>query len=334
LERRLSGYFDTTTQASAIQRLSSFGVATDVPFSDYLRQFKLVVSSTTGVGRQTGPSDAMCQSYVRNSVAEQFPTLMPSLFPGTLAYRDVPYPSVDAMWSAFVHQENNLTPAIRGDKYSSHRPQSTSSTPHTSTGSRNRSNNSPRSSWIPPSVAGSVMSVTPKRDPFAASFDGWPYSAETWDSVYAVSTSAFTTDDPYLWNPLLTKTARYTAFSQHANSCINCNGHGHSMRNCSRPCINASGLMNPELQNNEPAFRRWQQRMRDYRTSNNHARNSQHRSNRDNRTNYDSSSSRRRDSSSRRSSSADRHQRTGPTHDHSNPNTRNPGSFLTDRTDP
>ena len=92
LERRLSGFFDTSTQASAIQRLSSFGVATDVPFSDYLRQFKLVVSSTTGVGRQTGPSDAMCQSYVRNSVAEQFPTLMPSLFPGTLAYRDVPYP--------------------------------------------------------------------------------------------------------------------------------------------------------------------------------------------------------------------------------------------------
>ncbi|CAM9911980.1 unnamed protein product, partial [Sphacelaria rigidula] len=101
-------------QAGAIKRLSSFAVATDVPFADYLREFKLLVSSVTGTGRQNGPSDAMCQTYVRNSIAQQFPTLMPSLFPGALTHTQVPYASVDAMWNAFVDQEHNLTPAIRG----------------------------------------------------------------------------------------------------------------------------------------------------------------------------------------------------------------------------
>ncbi|CAM9560625.1 unnamed protein product, partial [Sphacelaria rigidula] len=68
LERRLIGYFDKSYQASAIQKLSIFVVASDVPLGDYLREFKLLVSGTTGVGRQNGPSDAICQTYVRNGV--------------------------------------------------------------------------------------------------------------------------------------------------------------------------------------------------------------------------------------------------------------------------
>ena len=86
LERRIISYFDKSDQASAIKRLSSFAVATDVAFADYLRDFKLLVSGVTGTGRQNGPSDAMCQTYVRNSIAQQFPTLMPPLFPGALAH--------------------------------------------------------------------------------------------------------------------------------------------------------------------------------------------------------------------------------------------------------
>ena len=71
LERRLISYFDKSDQAGAIKRLSSFSVATDVPFADYLREFKLLISSVSGTGRQTGPSDPMCQTYVRNSIAQQ-----------------------------------------------------------------------------------------------------------------------------------------------------------------------------------------------------------------------------------------------------------------------
>ena len=89
LERRVISYFDKSDQAGTIKRLSSFAVATDVPFADFLREFKLLVSGVTSTGRQNGPSNAMCQTYVRNSIAQQYPTLMPSLFPGALAHKDV-----------------------------------------------------------------------------------------------------------------------------------------------------------------------------------------------------------------------------------------------------
>lgn len=98
LERRdTSSYFDTSDQAGAIQRISSFAVASNIPSSEYLREFKLLVSSTAGTGRHNGPSDAICQTYVRNSITQQFPSLVLSLFPGTLAHKKVLSASVDAM---------------------------------------------------------------------------------------------------------------------------------------------------------------------------------------------------------------------------------------------
>ena len=80
LEQRIISYFDKSDQAGAIKRLSYFAVATDVPSADYLRDFKLLVSGVTSAGRQYGPSDAMCQTYVRNSIAQHYPTLMPYCF--------------------------------------------------------------------------------------------------------------------------------------------------------------------------------------------------------------------------------------------------------------
>lgn len=42
---------------------------------------------------------------------------MLSLFPGAFAHTEVPYAFVDAMSTALVEQESNLTPAIRGIPY-------------------------------------------------------------------------------------------------------------------------------------------------------------------------------------------------------------------------
>ncbi|CAM9311779.1 unnamed protein product, partial [Sphacelaria rigidula] len=55
-----------TRQPSCTYAAAAFAVATDVPFADYLREVKFLVSSATGTGRQNGPSNAMCQTYVRN----------------------------------------------------------------------------------------------------------------------------------------------------------------------------------------------------------------------------------------------------------------------------
>lgn len=51
----------------------------------------------------------MVQIRVQNSIGNQFPTNVSSLFPGEQATAEVPYDSVAAVWSAFDHHETNKT---------------------------------------------------------------------------------------------------------------------------------------------------------------------------------------------------------------------------------
>ena len=46
---------------------------------------------------------------------EQFPSLMPTLYPSSMATGPKPYASLDEMWKAFGDLSNNKTPAINGD---------------------------------------------------------------------------------------------------------------------------------------------------------------------------------------------------------------------------
>ena len=49
------------------------------------------------------------------AVNEQFPTLMPKLYPGSKAMDPKPYASFDAMWKAFNDLAHNKTPAVNGE---------------------------------------------------------------------------------------------------------------------------------------------------------------------------------------------------------------------------
>lgn len=71
-------------------------------------------------------------------------------------------------------------------------------------------------------VAGSAMNAENNRGLFRATFDGWPYFKGTGHEVHTASQTVFAADDPSLWKPLLSSSARRDAFSRHANSCINC----------------------------------------------------------------------------------------------------------------
>ena len=46
---------------------------------------------------------------------EQFPSLMPTLYRGSMATVPKPYASLDEMWKAFGDLSNSKTPAINGD---------------------------------------------------------------------------------------------------------------------------------------------------------------------------------------------------------------------------
>lgn len=78
----------------------------NVYFAGRSRDPKAGVAGTMGSGRQAGASDVMCPSSARDCAAEQFPTLVPPLFLGASATREMPHASTGVAWIAFVHQES------------------------------------------------------------------------------------------------------------------------------------------------------------------------------------------------------------------------------------
>lgn len=57
----------------------------------------------------------------------------------------------------------------------------------------------PSQTWVPDYIrkGGYVIHVHNGLDPFEAGFDAWPASAETWDRVFQITTSLWTSDDPF-----------------------------------------------------------------------------------------------------------------------------------------
>ena len=112
-------YFDRAPRGAALEALQKFGVRTGTPFSSYLRTLRVVVASTVEKGGPLAPSATMAIELVRIRTAQQYPTLMPTLFPGDRATREKPYASLALMWTAFADLKHNTSPAINGDSFAS-----------------------------------------------------------------------------------------------------------------------------------------------------------------------------------------------------------------------
>ena len=72
----------------------------------------MLVSAVTGSERTLAPGVDVVLEVVRMAVNEQFPTLMSTLYPGSMATDPKPYTSLDKMWKAFGDLANNKTPAV------------------------------------------------------------------------------------------------------------------------------------------------------------------------------------------------------------------------------
>ena len=112
-------YFDRAPRGAALETLQKFGVRTGTPFSSYLGALRVVVASTVENGGPLAPSATMAIGLVRIRTAQQYPTLMPTLFPGDRATREKPYASLALMWTAFADLKHNTSPAINGDAFAS-----------------------------------------------------------------------------------------------------------------------------------------------------------------------------------------------------------------------
>ena len=115
----VADYFDRAPRGAALATLQNFGIRTETPFSSYLRALRVVVASTVEKGGPLAPSAAMATELVRIRTAQQYPMLMPTLFPGDLATREKPYVSLASMWTAFGDLKHNMSPAIDGDAFAS-----------------------------------------------------------------------------------------------------------------------------------------------------------------------------------------------------------------------
>ena len=110
--------FDRAPRGAALETPQKFGVPSGTPFSNYLRSSRVVVARTVDKGGPLAPSPEMAMELIRIRTAQQYPMLMPTLFPGNLATRERPYASLATLWTVFSHLKHNTSPAIDGDVFS------------------------------------------------------------------------------------------------------------------------------------------------------------------------------------------------------------------------
>ena len=87
----ITDYSDRAPLGAALETLQKLGVRTGTPFTSYLRAFRVVVASTVGKGCPLAPSADMAIELVRIRTDQQYPMLMPTLFPGELVIKERPY---------------------------------------------------------------------------------------------------------------------------------------------------------------------------------------------------------------------------------------------------
>ena len=76
----------------------------------------MLVSTVTGSERTLATEVDVVLEVVRMAVNAQFPSLMPTLYPGSMAKDPKPLVSMDKMWKAFGDLSNNKTPSIKATK--------------------------------------------------------------------------------------------------------------------------------------------------------------------------------------------------------------------------
>ena len=259
-------YFDRAPRGAALETLQKFGVRTGIPFSSYLRALRVVVASTVEKGGPLAPSATMAIDLVRIRTAQQYPTLMPTLFPGDRATREKPHASLALMWTPFADLKHNTSPAINGDAFASAPQVPSSHAPppiNAPTASVTASQRHTRRPSRPSHTVSNVSTVHSRRDPFRIDYGIWPFGDQDCAIVCTVTNHALHTKLS-LWTPLLTEVARRQACVQYSGRCCNCGSSDHSLRWCPSTFANVFSLLNPEFVTHADGsiFEMWKQKLR------------------------------------------------------------------------
>ena len=189
----VADHFDRASRGAALASLQTFGVPSGTPFSSFLRSFRVMIAGTVDKGGPLAPSPDMAMELIRVRTAQQYPTLMPTLFPGKLATQENPYDSLATLWVAFVLLKHNTSPTIVGDAFSPANKGLSSHTHHVAAPSISPATSPNRSMhrFGRQDAASGVLNVSPthsRRDPFAADYGLWPFDDRDYDIVSRLQT--------------------------------------------------------------------------------------------------------------------------------------------------
>ena len=158
-----------------------------------------MVACTADKGGPLAPSPDMAMELIRIRTVQQYPTLMPTLFPGKLATREKPYDSLAALWVAFAHLKHNTSRAIDGDAFSPANQGLSSLTHHVAASAVSPVTSPHRNMrrFGRQDAAQGVLNISPthsRRDPFAADYGLWPFDDRDYDIVCTVTNNILNTD--------------------------------------------------------------------------------------------------------------------------------------------
>ena len=101
LLRLLMTHFDGVDTEEGYTKLHTFGMCNGMPFSDFSREFRVLLPTATGSERVLSPGTDVVLEVVGVAANELFPALLPALYPGSKATDPRPYASLDATWRTF-----------------------------------------------------------------------------------------------------------------------------------------------------------------------------------------------------------------------------------------
>ena len=101
LLRLLITHFDGVDTEEGYTKLHTFEMRNGMPFSDFSGSFAYLRRTLTGSERVLSPGTDVVLEVVRVAANEQFPALLPALYPGLKATNPRSYTSLDAMWRSF-----------------------------------------------------------------------------------------------------------------------------------------------------------------------------------------------------------------------------------------
>ena len=291
---KLAEAWAPTDDTSGIDRLRTFGVASDETFGEYMRRFKALVATVMVSHHAFKPSTTQVQIAVRDSMRKQFPSLLSQLMTDQELEQSSPFGTaddcLDEMWSRLDRKAMAHTQAINGASYfevASNNVRFSSATSRAMASSATpvypvwKASSSPgystTGSGCDPESRADDASLDPRPlddsvDPFETVYDAWPLMGHH-PIVYAVSlqigyNKGYNKDTP-LFTPLVNGKERYEALRQFQGKCINCLGTKHSFRTCPQDFLNKSGLLNPDIRSallTDPnLWTRWQSRMNSHR---------------------------------------------------------------------